>query len=89
MVTVLGDDPRNISSVTATARGLDDQEAAEFFAYISDLCLPANDPANPEAWVDQNISSGGSMFARSADLTLYGTKEERTLEIVATGLATE
>jgi hypothetical protein len=71
--------PGSISSVSATARGLDDQEAAEFFAYIGDLCLPGNDPANPEAWVDQNISSGGSMFAESADLTLYGTEEERIL----------
>ena len=89
VVTVLGDDPGSISLVTATARGLEDREAAEFFGYVSDLCLADNDPANPQAWVDQNISSGATMFTRSADLTLYGTKEERTLEIVATGLATE
>ena len=56
---------------------------------MSDLCLADNDPANPETWVDQNISSGGSQLARSADLTLYGTKEDRTLEISATGLAME
>jgi hypothetical protein len=86
VVTVLGDDPGSISAVTATARRLDDRDAAEFFAFVSDLCLADNDPANPEAWLHQNISSGGSLFARSADLTLYGTKEERTLEIVAPGL---
>jgi hypothetical protein len=86
IVTVLGNDPGSISSVTATARGLDDQEAAEFFSYVGGLCLPDNDPTNLEAWVDQNISSGGSLFAKSADLTLYGTKQERTLEIVAPGL---
>ena len=87
VVTVLGDDPGSISSVTATAHRLDDREAAVFFAFVSDLCLADNDPVNPEAWVDQNISSGGSLFARSADLTLYGTKEERTLEIVASSLS--
>jgi hypothetical protein len=87
VVTVQGDDPGSISSVTATAHRLDDREAAEFFAFVGDLCLADNDPANPEAWVDQNISSGGSLFARSADLTLYGTKEERTLEIVASSLS--
>jgi hypothetical protein len=87
VVTVLGDDPGSISSVTVTARGLDDREAAAFFLYVLDLCLADNDPTNPKAWVYQDISSGGIMFARSADLTLYGTKEERTLEIVAPGLS--
>ena len=87
VVTVLGDDPGSISSVTATAHRLDDREAAEFFAFVSDLCLADNDLANPEAWVDQDISSGGSLFARSAHLTLYGTKEDRTLEIVAPDLS--
>ena len=86
VVTVLGNDPRSISSVTVTARGLDDREAAAFFLYVLDMCLAGNDPTNSEAWVHQDISSGGIMFARSADLSLYGTKEERTLEIVASGL---
>ena len=86
VVTVLGEDPGSISSVTATARGLDDQEAAAFFLYLLDLCLADNDPTNAEAWVYQDISSGGIMFARSADLSLYGTKEERTLEIASPGL---
>ena len=85
VVTVLGDDPGSISSVTVTASGLDEEEAAAFFVYVLDLCLAGNDPTNTRAWVRQDISSGGIMFARSADLSLYGTKEERTLEIVAPG----
>ena len=43
-------------------------------------------PANPGAWLDQNLSSEGSLFARGADLTLYGTKKERTLQIFAPAL---
>ena len=89
VVTVLGDDPGSLRSVTAMTHRLDDWEAAEFFAFVSDLCLADNDPANPQTWIDQNISYGGSQLARSADLTLNGTKEDRTLEIAATGLAME
>ena len=44
-------------------------------------------PANPGAWLDQNLSTERSLFARGADLTLYGTKKERTLQIVAPGLS--
>ena len=44
-------------------------------------------PANPGAWLDQNLSTERSLFARGADLTLYGTKKERTLHIVAPGLS--
>jgi hypothetical protein len=84
-VTIVAQNPLTIRSVEATTRGVSDEKAAGFFGYVSTLTLPATDPANPEAWVDQNISSGGSLFAKSAQLTLYGTKDERTLQIVATG----
>jgi hypothetical protein len=54
---------------------------------VGDLCLAENNPANPGAWLDQNLSSERSLFARGADLTLYGTKRERTLQIFAPGLS--
>ena len=39
----------SISSVTVTARGLDDRTAAAFFLYVLQLCLADNDPTYAEA----------------------------------------
>jgi hypothetical protein len=39
--------------------------------------------------VGQNVGSGGQVFAEGAELSIYGTKEERTLQVVATGFATD
>ena len=88
-LTVVGDGPLTIISVVATARGVSEEQAAKFFSYITSLCLQESDPLNPEAWVGQNLGSGGQVFAEGAELSIYGTKEERTLQVVATGFATD
>lgn len=53
------------------------------------LCLQETDPLNPEAWVKQNVVPGGQVFAEGTELSFYGTKEERTLEVVAMGFAAD
>jgi len=88
-LTVVGEDPATIFWVAATARGVSEEQAAEFFSYIAGLCLQKTDPLNPEAWVEQHVDSGEEMFTEGAQLSVYGTKEERTLQVVATGFATD
>jgi hypothetical protein len=83
-VSVVGENPLTVFSVDATVRGLSDEQAAEFFSYVASLCLQESDPLNPQAWVEQNIASGGQVFTEGAELTIYGTKQERTLQVVAT-----
>jgi hypothetical protein len=84
-VIVVGDDPRTVLSVEATVRGVSEEEAAEFFGYVGELCLQVADPFNPEAWMEANVAGGGQVFARGAEFSVYGTEEERTLQVVATG----
>ncbi len=52
---------------------------------MASLCLQEIDLLNPKAWVNANIDFGGQVLAEGAELTIYGTKEERTLQVVATG----
>ena len=85
-VVLVGDDPLTVLSVQATAHGVSDEEAARFFGYVAALCLRGDIPFNPEAWVSQNVPSGGQTFASGAELSIYGTDEERTLQVVATDL---
>ena len=83
-VIVVGDDPRTVFWVRATVRGVSEEAAAEFFGYVAGLCLHGTDePLNPEAWVEANVASGGQVVAGGAELSVYGTKEEWTLQIVA------
>jgi hypothetical protein len=86
-LTVVGEDPATVLWVAATARGVMEKQAAEFFSYVADLCLQETNPLNPKAWVKQNITTGGQVVAEGTDLTIYGTKEERTLQVVATDFA--
>jgi hypothetical protein len=88
-LTVLGEDPATVLWVVATTRGVSEEEAAEFFSYVASLCLQEGDPLNPEAWVEHNVGSGGEVFAQGAELSIYGTEEERTLQVVATGFAAD
>ncbi len=84
-VVVLGADPRTILWVQATVRGASDEQAAEFFSYVAGLCFREADvPLNPEAWMGANVASGGQVFAGGAELSVYGTEEERTMQVVAT-----
>jgi hypothetical protein len=85
-VTVVGDDPRTVLWVRAPVRGASEEEAAEFFAYVAGLCLQDADPLNPEAWVNANVASGeaGQVFAGGAEFSVYGTEEERTMQVVVT-----
>ena len=92
-VTVAGDDPRTVLWVRATVRGATEEEeeeeeaaAAEFFGYVGSLCLgQTDDPLDSEAWARANVASGGQVFAQGAQFSVYGTKEERVLQVVATG----
>ena len=84
-VTVVGDDPLTIFSVTATVHGVSEETAASFFSYVADLCLQDTDPLNPEAWMQENVPTGGQTATRGTALSVYGTKEVRTLEVVAIG----
>jgi hypothetical protein len=86
---VVGEDPATILWVAATARGVSEEQATKYFSYIAGLCRQETDPLNPEAWVEQNVGSGGQVFAQGAELSIYGTKEARTLQVVATGFSTD
>jgi hypothetical protein len=82
-LVVVGDDPLTIFSVEATVRGASEEEAASFLAHVGVLCLDETDPLNPEAWVRENLPTGGQTFAEGAELSVYGTREARTLQVVA------
>jgi len=83
-VMVVGDDPLTVLSVRATVRGVSEEEAAKFFGYVGSLCLgQQSDPFDPVAWMEANAASGGQVFAGGAEFTVYGTKEQRTMQIVA------
>jgi hypothetical protein len=84
-VSLVGDDPLTISSVTATAHGVSEESAASFFSYVAALCLRDTDPLNPEAWMQENVPTGGQTATGGTALSVYGTREVRTLEVVAIG----
>jgi hypothetical protein len=84
-VSLVGDGPLTIFSVTATAHRVSEERAASFFSYIADLCLRDTDPLNPEAWMQENVPTGGQTATGGTALSVYGTKEVRTLEVVAIG----
>jgi hypothetical protein len=84
-VILVGDDPLTILSVTATAHGVSQERAASFFSYVASLCLQDTDPLNSEAWMQENIPTGGQTASGGTALSVYGTQEVRTLEVVATG----
>jgi hypothetical protein len=84
-VTLVGDDPLTVFSVTATAHRVSEERAASFFSYVADLCLQDTDPLDPEAWMQENVPTGGQTATGGTALSVYGTKEVRTLEVVAIG----
>jgi hypothetical protein len=84
-VTLVGDDPLTIFSVTATVHGGSEEMAASFFSYVAGLCLQDTDPLNPEAWMQENVPTGGQTATGRTALSVYGTQEVRTLEVVAIG----
>jgi hypothetical protein len=84
-VTVVGDDPLTIFSVTATVHGVSQERATSFFSYVAGLCLRDTDPLNPEAWMQENVPTGGQTATGGTALSVYGAKEVRTLEVVAIG----
>jgi hypothetical protein len=84
-VKVVGYDPLTISSVTATARGVSQESAASFFSYVTRLCLPNTAPLDPEAWMRENLPTGGQTFTGGTEISVYGTQEVRALEVVASG----
>jgi hypothetical protein len=88
-VTILRKDALTVLWVEATVRGVSEEQAGAYFSYVASLCLQETDPLNPEAWVEQHISSGGQVTIQGTELTIYGTKEERTLQVVATGFTVD
>ncbi len=84
-VTILEDGPLRVVGVQATARNTSDEEASDFLAYVAGLSLKDAAPSlDARSWVDRTIESGGQYFADGAEVRLYGTPGDRTLEIVAT-----
>jgi hypothetical protein len=88
-VTVLDDDPSTVLWVRADALEATDEAVAEFFSYVARHYLEDTDPLNADTWIGENVSSGGGYSAEGVELKLYGTESVRTLEIVATGLASD
>lgn len=88
-VRVVGDNPHSISSVEATVRGATQEQAAAFLGYVGSLCFEDTEPVNSAAWVEANVTSGGQLLAPGAELTLYGTKEIRTLVVAGTAASEE
>src|SRR5215217_4628820 len=84
-VILVGDDPLTILSVTATVHGVSEETAASFFSYVAGLCLRDPDSLNPEAWMQENGPTGGQTATGGTALSVYGTQEVRTLEVVAIG----
>jgi len=84
-VSLVGDDPLTILSVTATLHGASEESAASFFSYVASLCLRDTDPLKPEAWMQENVPTGGQTVTGGTALSVYGTKEVRTLEVLAIG----
>ena len=61
------------------------EEETGFFSYVAAPCLQdADDPFNPEARMDTNTATGGQVLSQGAEVSVYGTREERTLLVVAT-----
>ena len=81
-VTLVGDDPLTIFSVTATVHGVSEETATSFFSYVVGLCLRDTDPLNPEAWMQEKVPTGGQTTTGGKALSVYGVKEVRTLEVV-------
>jgi hypothetical protein len=84
-VNLVGNGPLTIFSVTATVHRVSEERAASFFSYVADLCLRDTDALNPEAWMQENVPTGGHTTTGGTALSVYGTKEVRTLEVVAIG----
>jgi hypothetical protein len=84
-ITLVGDDPLTILSVTATVHRVSEETAASFFSYIARLCLRDADPLNPESWMQENVPTGGQTATGGTVLSVYGTQAVRTLEVVAIG----
>jgi len=70
-VTVVADDPLTIFSVTATVHGVSQETAASFFSYVAGLSLPDTDPLNPEAWMQENVPTGGQRTQREGQCFRY------------------
>lgn len=83
-VRVVGNNPRSISSVEATVHGASQEQAAAFLGYVAGLCFEETEPVNSAAWVEANVASGGQLLSGGAEITLYGTREIRTLVVAGT-----
>jgi hypothetical protein len=77
------------SGCRPTARNASDDAAAEVLGYVAGVTLRKAAPIDARSWVSRNIESGGQYFANGAEARLYGTKGDRTLEIVARAASPE
>lgn len=82
-VALIEEDPATVLSVRATARDASDEAVAEFLSYVARLSLGDEAGIDTESWVGRNLYSGGQYFAEGAEVRLYGTEGNRTLDIVA------
>ena len=83
---MIGEDPRTILSVTASAYRAADEEAAEFLVYVADLAVEEPAPLDAQVWVRGNLASGGVTSADGATLELYGYEGARVIQVAASGL---
>jgi hypothetical protein len=84
-VEVIGEDPRTILSVTASAHHATDRQAADFLAHVGGLAVEDTSPLDAQVWIRGKLASGGSTSSDGAGLELYGYEGARVLEVVATG----
>jgi hypothetical protein len=85
-VSIVGQDPEQIRSITATVSGdrrPPEEAAADFLGFVAALSYEGAEPARAKQWVKENVSSGGKLTIGSANLELYGEERARVLRIVA------
>src|SRR5918997_2698364 len=81
---VVGDDPLTVFSVTASTRGLPEQDAEAFFAYVLALCLEDEAALDPVAWASGSVPSGGQTFSDGVEVSVYGSERARAMSVVST-----
>ncbi len=88
-VSIVGQDPERVRSITATVSGdgrmPPEEAAADFLGFVAVLPYEGADPAQAKQWVKENVTSGGKLAIGSANFELYGEERARVLRIVAVG----
>ncbi len=88
-ISIVGQDPERVRSVTATVYGdgrMPPEEAvADFLGFVAALPYEGAEPAQAKHWVKEHVTSGGKLAIGSANFELYGEEQARVLRIIAVG----